>query len=73
MVTISPEEAMAENDQDKSTHRPAGHAALIGRYNLDVIPNCHRSFVATTGTHRIDSTEEVITEVYPPKYWRWIT
>ncbi|MFH0810224.1 MAG: Fic family protein [Pseudomonadota bacterium] len=60
---------MAEHDQDKSTPRPAGYAALIERYGLDVIPNWHRSFVATTGTHRIDSTGGVIEEVYPSKYW----
>ena len=60
---------MAENAQDKSTHRLAGYAALIERYGLDVIPNWHRSFVAITGTHRIDSTGGVTCEVYPAKYW----
>ena len=60
---------MADNNQDASTHRPAGYAALIGRYELDVIPNCHRSFVTTSGTHLIDSTGGVIEEVYPFKYW----
>jgi len=60
---------VAENDQDKPTHRLAGYAALIERYDLDVIPNWHRSFVATTGTHRIDSTGGAIEEVYPSKYW----
>ena len=60
---------MAENDQDRSTHRPAGYAALTEQYGLDVIPNWHRSFVVTTGTHRVDSTGGVIEEVYPSKYW----
>lgn len=60
---------MDKNDQDKSTHRLAGYAALIERYNLDVIPNWHRSCVATTGTHRIYSTGGVIVESYPSKYW----
>ena len=60
---------MADNNQDASTHRPAGYAALIGRYELDVIPNCHRSFVTTSGTHLIDSTGGVIEEVYPFKNW----
>lgn len=60
---------MAENDQNKSTHRHAGYAALIERYGLDVIPNWRRSFVATTGTHQIDSRGDVIEEVYPSKYW----
>ena len=60
---------MIENNQDKSTHRAAGYVALIGRYNLDVIPNWHRSFVVTTGTHRIDARGGIIEEVYPSKYW----
>ena len=60
---------MTENDQDKSIHRLAGYAALIDRYGLDVIPNWHRSFVAISGIHRIDSTEGVTSEVYPSKYW----
>jgi Fic family protein len=69
MVIVFPEEAMDENDQGNSTHRPAGYTALIKRYDPDVIPNWHRSFVATTNTHRIDSTGSVIDEVYPSKYW----
>ena len=48
---------------------PAGYAALIERYGLDVIPNWHRSFVASTGTQRVYSTGGVIEEVYPSKYW----
>ena len=60
---------MAETDQEKSTHRLAGYAALIERYGLEVIPNWHRSFVTTSGTHRIESTGDLIEEVYPPKYW----
>ena len=36
---------MVETDQDKSTYSPAGDAALIGRYDLDVIPNWHQSLV----------------------------
>ena len=68
IVSVFAGEAVAENDPDKSTHRPAGYAALIERYGLDVIPNWHRSFVATTGTHRISSSRGVIEEVYPSKY-----
>jgi len=60
---------MVDNNQDKSLNRLAGYAALIDRYGFDVIPNWHRSFVATRGIHRIDSTGEVIEEVYPAKYW----
>ena len=60
---------MAENDQDKSIYRLAGYAALIERYNLEVIPNWHRSMVTASGIHRIDSGGDVIEEVYPSKYW----
>ncbi|MBU4175150.1 MAG: Fic family protein [Actinobacteria bacterium] len=60
---------MDENDQDKPTHRLAGYAALIDRYDLDVIPNCHRSFITTSGVHRIHSTGGAIEEVYSPPYW----
>lgn len=66
---IFPEEAMAENDKDRSTERLAGYAALIERYGLDVTPNWHRSVVTTSGIHRIDSSEGIVEEVYPPKYW----
>ncbi|MFH1934664.1 MAG: Fic family protein [Pseudomonadota bacterium] len=60
---------MVENDQDKSTYRLAGYAALIERYDLDVIPNCHKSLVTASGIHRINSSGAVIEEVYPSKYW----
>jgi len=60
---------MAENDQDRSTERLAGYAALIERYDLDVIPNWHRSLVTTSGIRRIDSSEGIVEEVYPSKYW----
>ena len=60
---------MAENDKNKSTYRLAGYAALIKWYDLDVIPNWHRSLVTTGGIHRIDSSGSVIEEIYPPKYW----
>ena len=60
---------MAENGQKQAMLRLAGYIALIELYDLDVIPNWHRSLVATSGTHRIDWTGEVIEEVYAPKYW----
>lgn len=60
---------MVESDQDKSTYRLAGYAALIQRYDLDVIPNWHKSLVTASGIHRIDSSGGVIEEVYPSKYW----
>jgi Fic family protein len=60
---------MVLNNQDRSAYKLAGYAALIERYNLDVIPNWHRSLVTTSGIHRIDSTGDIVEEVYPPKYW----
>ncbi len=51
---------MAENGQEPAKLRLVGYAALIELYDLDVIPNWHRSLVATSGIHRIDSTGEVI-------------
>lgn len=60
---------MAENDHKQATLRLAGYAALTGQYRLDVIPNWHRSLVATGGTHRVDTTGGVVQEIYPAKYW----
>ena len=60
---------MVENGQEQATLRLAGYAALIELYGLDVIPNWHKSLVATSGIHRVDSTGDVIEEVYPPIYW----
>ena len=60
---------MTENDQEQPTLRPAGYAALIVQYGLQVIPNWHRSFVTNKGIHRIDTTGNVIEEIYPSKYW----
>ncbi|MFQ5352608.1 MAG: Fic family protein [Candidatus Binatia bacterium] len=60
---------MAENDRDGSTYRLAGYAALIERYDLDVMPNWHRSLVTTSGIRRIDSSAGVVEEIYPPRYW----
>lgn len=60
---------MPEAKQNNSKVRPAGYAALIERYGLDVIPNWHKSLVTASGIHRIGSSGSVIEEVYPSKYW----
>ena len=60
---------MAENDQNRSINRLAGYAELIKRYDLEIIPNWHKSSVATSGIHRRASSGGMIEEVYPPKYW----
>ena len=60
---------MAVSDRSQATQRLAGYAALIERYDLEVIPNWHRSLVTTSGVHRKDSSDGMVEEVYPPKYW----
>ena len=60
---------MVENNQKKTACRPAGYAALVDRYKIDVMPNWHKSLVTTSGIHRIESRAGVIEEIYPPKYW----
>ncbi|NOZ87198.1 MAG: cell filamentation protein Fic [Deltaproteobacteria bacterium] len=60
---------MAGNGQNQSVLRKAGYAALIERYELNVIPNWHTSWVATGGMHRATSREDLVEEVYPFRYW----
>jgi len=60
---------MAGNVQEQAMLRPAGYAALVDMYDIDVIPNWHKSLVTTRGSHQISSTGGVIEEVYPFKYW----
>ena len=69
IVIVFLEDVMTKNGQEQATLRPAGYAAIIERYNLEVIPNWHRSLVTTSGIHRIDSSRGVIEEIYPSKYW----
>ena len=60
---------MTANNRDTSTRRLAGYSELVERYNLEVIPNWHKSFVATNATRQSDSTRGVVEEIYPSKYW----
>jgi len=60
LVFAFPEEVMAEYEQDKSIHKPAGYTALIERYDLDVISNWHKSLAADSGIHRVNSKAGVI-------------
>ncbi len=55
--------------EEQGTLRKAGYAALIERYELNAIPNWHVSRVAGGGMHRITSSEGVVEETYPSKYW----
>jgi len=69
MAIVFLEKVVTGNEQDKSIYRSAGYAALIERYDIDVMPNWHKSLVTTSGIHRIDSSGRIVEEVYPPKYW----
>ncbi|MEE4274096.1 MAG: Fic family protein [Thermoanaerobaculales bacterium] len=60
---------MANEAGDQLTRRPAGYAELIDRYGLETIPPRHRSEVALTGTHRINTSDGVTVETFPSKYW----
>ncbi len=61
---------MADGNPDSSGGpRAAGYSALVAKYDLDVIPNWHESFVATSGTRRIESTGKIVHETYPITYW----
>ena len=52
-----------------SAPRPAGYLALAQRYGIEIIPNWHESFVATSGPRHVDTAREVVRETYPPAYW----
>jgi hypothetical protein len=60
---------MNKHEKKGTGQRIAGYEALIDRYELDVIPNWHRSLVASGGSHHIDTSAGVTQEIYPSKYW----
>ena len=60
---------MNDNGQNMAGIRLAGYAALVEQYGIDVIPNWHKSMIAPSGTHRVESTGSVVTETYPSIYW----
>ena len=49
--------------------RSAGYELLIAQYELDVIPNWHRSYVANSSSRRINTAAGATEEIYPSKYW----
>jgi Fic family protein len=51
-----------------NTSQPAGYTALVERYHLSVIPNWHRSYVAASGIHRVESSGSGVEETYVRKY-----
>lgn len=60
---------MSESRKKVLSERPVGYANLVERFGLDVIPNWHRSMIATGNIHKVESTAGRIDEVYPSKYW----
>jgi len=49
--------------------RPAGYLALIHRFELDVIPNWHQSFISGGSLLKTHTEGMVTKEIYPAKYW----
>ena len=64
-----PSEPTIETGREASTWRPAGYAALIERYGVDVIPHWHTSRVATSGIRRVVPREGGVEEIFPSRYW----
>lgn len=60
---------MNESSKKVPSRKPAGYAALVERFGLDVIPNWHRSMIATGNIHKVGSAAGLVEEVYPAKYW----
>lgn len=59
---------MSEHKEDRPD-RAAGYEALIRRYNLDVIPHWHISFVSAFSMRTKQATENGVEEVFPSQYW----
>ncbi len=51
---------MTAKNRDTSTLRLAGYSELVERYNLEPIPNWHKSFVATKTVHQIGSSRGIV-------------
>ena len=51
---------MTEHKVKRIGARSAGYEALIARYELLVIPNWHRSFVAISGSGRINAISDIV-------------
>ncbi|MCF7839128.1 MAG: Fic family protein, partial [Candidatus Marinimicrobia bacterium] len=60
---------MTERDLQAAGLRPAGYGALIARFDLEVIPNWHQSFVAPGNTRRTATAGGLTEAVYPARYW----
>ena len=60
---------MNDDGQNVVEIKLVGYAALVEQYGLDVIPNWHKSMIAASGTHRVESTGGIVTEIYASIYW----
>lgn len=68
-VTVFLEKVIVNNGKNKAVARPAGYAALIEQFGLEVIPNWHKSMIAASGSHRREVNAGLVEETYPVKYW----
>ena len=60
---------MIETDGETSASRPAGYAALVECYGVEVVPHSRTSRVAARGARRVESGADRVVEVFPPRYW----
>ncbi len=60
---------MVVNESHDASSRPAGYAALVAGYGIAAFPNWHESRVALVNTHRIETTDGMVSETYPTTYW----
>ena len=49
--------------------RPAGYTYLMEKYILSGMPNWHRSFVSSTGTHYSKIQNGLVEDVFRKQYW----
>ncbi|MDA3812226.1 MAG: Fic family protein [Spirochaetaceae bacterium] len=50
--------------------RPAGYAFLLDLFDLEGMPNWHKSFVTSSGTHKSKVQDGgAIEDIYPVRYW----
>lgn len=60
---------MAGREREEGELRPAGYAELINRYDLEVIPNWHLSYVTSGAIRRVTETRGMVKEIFPSNYW----
>ncbi len=60
---------MKERKSQDAASRPAGYQALLERFQLETIPNWHRSYVSPGTAHKIDTVDGVTEETFPSRYW----